>query len=58
MDLSPMMQAAFVLLCIAQIIHFSKHWWQLTSTMTDIMRAERMRRAIGWKKAIKADDWP
>ena len=44
-----MMQFAFVLLCLAQIIHFSRHWVILSSSILEEMQDTRRRNAVNWK---------
>lgn len=42
------LQFAFVLLCLAQLIHFSRHLVLLTTDLVERSRAERMRSAVNW----------
>lgn len=43
------LQFAFVLLCLVQVLHFSQHWFRLTSNMWDNIQEARRRKAVDWK---------
>ena len=42
------LQFAFVLLCLAQLVHFSRHLVILTTDLIERARADRMRKAVNW----------
>ncbi len=44
-------QFAFVLLCFAQIVHFSRHWVLLTMSLREDAREARIRTSVDWKAA-------
>lgn len=43
------LQIAFVLLCFAQMLHFSKHWYLLTTGLWEEFQEKRRRNAVDWK---------
>lgn len=44
-----MLYLALVFLFIAQILHFSRHWWRLTSTIREAQRDRRLKDHLNWK---------
>lgn len=43
------LELAFVLLCIAQIVHFSNRWWSLSLILLEDFRKSRIRTAVDWR---------
>jgi hypothetical protein len=43
------LQFAFVLLCLVQIVHFSKHWYLLTARLQADSTALKLRTNLDWK---------
>ncbi|MEL6573032.1 MAG: hypothetical protein AAFQ64_15310 [Pseudomonadota bacterium] len=43
------LQYAFLLLCFAQMLHFSQHWYRLTSSLWGDYQENRRRNAVNWK---------
>ncbi|WP_095590625.1 hypothetical protein [Actibacterium ureilyticum] len=39
---------AFLLLCLAQLVHFSNHWYLLSLRLSENAKMARMRRAVDW----------
>ena len=45
-----LLKIAFVLLCLAQILHFSRHWLSLTRTMRASRDQEAMAVHLDWTR--------
>ena len=45
-----MMRIAFVLLCLSQMLHFTKHWCLLTRRLMEEANDRRVRKAVDWKQ--------
>lgn len=43
-----MLQVAFVLLCLAQIVHYSRHLYALDLRLREEARTTRLRNAVDW----------
>ncbi|PTX57651.1 hypothetical protein C8N43_2322 [Litoreibacter ponti] len=43
-----MLQVAFILLCLAQIIHLSRHWYALDMRLREDARSAKLRHAVDW----------
>lgn len=46
-----MFRISFVLLCVAQIIHYSRHLYALDMRLREEARANRMRNTVNWNNA-------
>ncbi len=44
-----MLNLAFLFLCIAQIVHYSRTWIDLTVGMVEDRAASRLRSHLDWK---------
>lgn len=44
-----MLYVALVFLCLAQMLHFSRHWLTLTQKMREDARDVRVRSELNWK---------
>ncbi len=44
-----MLHVALAFLCLAQLLHFSRHWWILTQRMNEEARDERIKSELNWK---------
>jgi len=44
-----MLQVAFILLCVAQFVHFLSHWHSLNLRLREEARTVRLRHAVDWK---------
>lgn len=45
-----MLHVALMLLCLAMLIHFSQHWFVLSTVQLKDYRAERLRSHLDWHK--------
>ena len=45
-----MLHLALTLLCLAQILHFSRHWLVLTRRMREEAKDQRIKTHLKWKK--------
>lgn len=43
-----LLYVAFILLCIAQLVHFSNHWFALSLRLSEQAQMDRMRNAVDW----------
>lgn len=43
------LEVAFVLLCIAQIVHFSNRWYALSLVLLEDFRNSQLRNAVDWR---------
>ncbi len=44
-------QIAFILLCLAQMLHYSTHWLALTRSMRDDRDQKAMTSHLDWSRA-------
>lgn len=44
-----MLHVALIFLCIAQILHFSRHWLVLTARLREEARDQRLKEHLDWK---------
>ena len=47
-----MLHMALILLCLAQILHFSRHWLVLTRRMHEEAKDARIKDHLKWKREI------
>lgn len=43
-----LLYVAFILLCIAQLVHYSNHWFALSLRLNEEAQMNRMRDAVDW----------
>ncbi len=45
-----MLHVALMLLCLAQLVHFSQHWLALSAVQLKEHREERLRSHLDWSR--------
>ncbi len=43
------LEIAFVFLCLAQIVHFSRRWFVLSADLLENFRDTQRRKAVDWR---------
>ena len=51
-----MLELALIFLCLSMIVHFSNHWFHVTTYLLEERRYERMKSTINWKTLERNPD--